>query len=430
MNFKKISLKIMSLVLALIMIVLPLASCAEKPILKLDDKELTPNIYQFLLSRMKGTLEGLGYKTDNEGFWDTIVSASGMTYGDYVKTQVLEEAYSYVVADYLFDNEGLILPDEDVANIEKLMDKLVERAGSKMSLNSELSEFGVNYNMLKEIYTIEAKMSYLKKYYFGENGEKIPTEKREAYLNDNFVAFKQIFLAGYYYVTETDDAGNTIYFVNSDKREIAYDKVRGQTKVSEFGKPIEDKYGNPVYFDADGNVAYDKESGVVSYVVNEKDEKILEYYGNEKLGELRDRADEIAGTPMTQEEFEALIPIESELDGENELRYLFVSPSYYFGQSSQAGYLDDIAERLSKMQVGTSAVVESDYGYHIVYKYANEVAAYDREEYKDAFSMFYGDLCDMLFREMCATYEGEVVYDAEQYEKTPGMMEIISNTLY
>lgn len=430
MNLKKSILKIVSLTLAVLMLALSLASCSVKPILKLEEKEITPNIYQFLLTRMKGTLKDMGYKIESEGFWNTIVSASGTTYGDYVKTQVLEQAYSYVVADYLFDKEGLTLPDEDVDNIKKLMDKLVERAGSKINLNSELSEYGVNYNMLKEIYTIEAKMAYLKSYYFGENGERIFAEDKIKYLNENYVAYKQIFLAGYYYLTETDAQGNTIYFVNSEKREIAYDKVNGVTKMSEFGKPVEDKYGNPVYYDADGNIAYDKENGVVSYIVDKDDAKIQEYYGKDKLGELKDKADAIAGKPMTAEEFEALIPIESDLEDDNRLSYLFVSPLYYFNHSSQAKYLDDIAAKLSKMKVGECGVVESDYGYHIVYKYANEEGAYDAEEHNEIFSMFYSDLCDLLFKEKCAEYEGQIVYDKNVFEKTPSMMEINPNTLY
>lgn len=427
---KKVIIKAISLLLVSIFLLGLLASCANKPILELEGKMLTPNIYQFLLSRMKGTLENLGYNTDSESFWGTIVSADGMTYGDFVKTQVLEEAYAYVVADYLFDKEGLTLPETDVKNIDTLMDKLVERAGSKMNLNSELSEFGVNYNMLKEIYTIEAKMSYLKKYYFGENGENIPVERKIEYLDKNFVSYKEIFIAGYYYVTETDAQGNTIYFVKSEDRKIAYDTVNGVTKMSEFGKPVEDKFGDPVYYDADGNIAYDKVNGVVSYVLDKNEKKIIEYYGNEELGKLKDKADEISGKPMTQEEFEALIPIESDLEGDSGRRYLFVSPSYYFNQSSEAKYLDDIAERLSKMKIGESSVVESDFGYHIVYKYANETDAYAREEYKEAFAMFYSDLTDMLFHEKCDELETKIAYDKEAFEKTPSMMDISSNTLY
>ena len=429
MNFNKIIIKSVSLLLALVLLVIPMASCGEKPILALEDKEMTVNIYQFLLTRMKGTLESLGYKTDSEDFWNTIVSANGTTYGDFVKTQVLEQAYSYVVADYLFDKEGLTLPDEDKKNIDELMNKLVERAGSKLNLNAELSEYGVNYAMLKEIYTIEAKMSYLKEYYFGKNGEKIDSIRKEAYMNENFVAFKQVFLAGYYYKTEVDDQGNTIYFVNSEIRAIAYDTVNGVTKMSEFGKPVEDKYGNPVYFDADGNIAYDKVNGVVSYIIGEDDEKIAAYYDNEKLGEIKDLADQLAGTPMTAEEFDKLIEEKSDFE-ENAIRYLFVSPSYYFNQKSEAAYLDDIAEALSKMADGETRVVESEYGYHIVYKYKNEAGAYANPEYSEAFAMFTGDLINLLFSEKCDEHESRVVYDSEVFASTPNMIEIASNTLY
>ncbi len=430
MNCKKTIIKAVSLILAVLMLIIPLASCAGKPILKLEDKKISVNLYQFLLSRMKGALEDMGYKTSNPDFWNTIVSANGTTYGDYIKTQVLKQAYSYIVTDYLFDKEGLSLPQEDIDNINTLMDKLVERAGSKMNLNAELSEFGVDYKLLKEIYTIEAKMAYLKEYYYGEHGEKISSERKEEYMNQNYVAFKQVFLAGYYYATETDEQGNTVYFVNSDKREIAYDKENGKTKMNEYGKLISDEYGNPIYFDADGNIAYDKVNGVVSYMIDENDKRILEYYDSEKLGELKKKADELSGKPMTDKEFEELIEKESDLEGERELRYLFVSPSYYFNHGSEAKYLDDIAEALSKMQIGQTRVVQSDYGYHIVYKYRNESGAYGMEQYSDVFASFMDDLTDLLFSEKCSQYENQIDYNSELFDKTPSMMEIASNTLY
>ena len=162
---KKSIIKIISFAMAILLLAASLVSCSSGAILKLEKKELSANLYEFLLSRMKGALESMGYKTSSPDFWNTIVSVSGMTYGDYVKTQVLEQAYTYIVADYLFDKEGLTLPKDMLANIEDLMDKLVKRAGSKMNLNAELSSYGVNYKMLKEIYTIEAKMAYLKEYY-------------------------------------------------------------------------------------------------------------------------------------------------------------------------------------------------------------------------------------------------------------------------
>ncbi len=433
MIFKKRTVKILCLVLALVMLAIPLASCADKPILKLEDEELSPNVYKFLLSRMKGALEDMGYKVSSPDFWNTIVSANGTTYGDYMKAEVLRQAYSYIVTDYLFEKEGLTLPKETTDNIEELMDKLVKRAGSKTALNSELSAFGANYKILKGIYTTEAKMTYLKEYYFGADGEKISVGDKDDYLNENYVSFKQVFLAGYYYLTETDEFNNTVYFVKTEdtsKREIAYDKVNGSTKIDEFGKPIEDKYGNPVYFDADGNIAYDKVNGVVSYIVNDKDERVTEFYSKEELAAIKSRADALAGKPYTAEEFEALMKSDSDEEYSADPLYLFVSPSYYFNQSSDAKYLDDIAKALSEMEIGQTRVVESDYGYHIIYKYKNESGAYESEKHEKAFATFTDDLIDMLFDKLCDEYESRVVYDKAAFDRTPSMIEIASNTLY
>ena len=430
---KRITVKLLCLILAVCMAVPLLAACSDNTIMELGDKKISTNIYEFLLSRMKGSFYSMGYDVTSESFWNMVFSINGMTYGEYFKAQVLEQTYTYLVTEFLFDKEGLTLPDETLKTIDTLMDKLVERAGSKNKLNSDLASYGVNYNMLKEIYTIEAKMLYLKEYYYGENAEKISREDKDAYYNENYVCFKQVLLAGYFYACDTEDGnldGTPVYYTSSKADEIAYDKEKGTTKTDEFGKVVSDKFGDPVYYLEDGSIAYDKVNGQLKYLLDENGNKVPCAYGNQKLGELREEADSLAALNLDAEGFDKLIAEFSQSEGDNEIMYLLNSPAYYSTQNENAKYLDDIASALGKMEVGESAVVSSDYGYHIIYKYKNGDAAYDDKAYADVFDSFAKDIMEDQFAKLCKSYEGKVDLDDEVWKNAPGFTDVGVNTLY
>ncbi len=433
MNGKSKKIKILCLVFAFILTAMLCVSCSgrsNKTLLNIEDKQLSLSTYEFLLTRMKGTLELYGYDVFKESFWNTIISSDGMTYDEYFKTAVLEQAYNYVVAEYLFELEGLSLTDEETEVVEKLMQALEDKAGSKNNLNSELSQCGINRDMLEDIYILEAKVAHLKAYYYGEDGEKIDKGVKDEYYSDNYVCFKQVFLASYYYVTETDKEGNTIYFTDEKAEKIAYDTEKGSIEKDEFGNVITDEFGDPVYYDEDGNIAYDTENGVVSYLEDSDGEKISEFYDNDKKAEIKEKADSLLKQATNTEEFEKLITENSESEVGQSRLYLFNSPGYYGSQSSSASYLDDIASALSDMENGECRVVESDYGYHIICKYENEENAYENEEYEDIFGTFTDDLITKLFSEKCAEYKDSVIIDSEVWNDSYSMFDVASNTLY
>ena len=433
MKNKNVLVKLSCIILAVMLLCCSLSGCAESKIMELGEVEIDNYLYEFLLSRMKGTLSGIGYNVDSVDFWNTVFSSNGMTYGEYFKAQVLKQAYSYAVSEFLFQKEGLTLPDESVELIDTLMDKLIERAGSKNNLNAELANYGVNYKILREIYVMEAKMQHLKEYYYGKNAEKIDKKDKDAYYNENYVSFKQILIAGYFYACETEDGnidGTPVYFVKDNANKIAYDTENGIVKIDEFGKTVTDKYGDAVYYLEDGSVAYDKKNGVLKYILDENGERVPCFYGNEKLGELKSEADEIASLTVDAEGFDMLISEYDQSEGANEVMYLLNSPSYYSSQTASAKYLDDIAAALGKMKVGEMKVVSSDYGYHIIYKYENGDGAYDDEKYKDVFDTFNDDVIEYMFSQKCDEYESKVEINDEVWDNAIGFMDISANTLY
>ena len=173
---KDLMKKITAILLALLICVMTLTSCSGggKKLMKLEGESLSVNMFQLFLSRMKGTLKYYGYEVDKSSFWKTVVSLKeGTTYDDYFRATILQQAVYYVVAEKLFDDAGLKLSADDEEKIDDLLAAYEKKAGSKTKLNESLKEYGINCDMLREIYTLEAKIELLKTHLYGKDGEKI-----------------------------------------------------------------------------------------------------------------------------------------------------------------------------------------------------------------------------------------------------------------
>ena len=425
--------RILSLILCIVMVCGAIASCASKSkaVMTFSDKSLSVNTFELLLSRMKGTLKDYGYDVDGERLWKTIISTDGTTYDDYFRTSVLEQASRYLIADYLFDSNGLTLTDDRVAVVDELMAVFVKQAGSKTNLNGELKNFGANYDILRELYILETKVDMLKDHLYGKNGEKISDSEKDKYLHENYTAFGQIFLAGYYELVDRDSFGDEVYYTDDKHTAISYDKLGGHTAVNEFGSIDTDIFGDPVYYNDEGKVAYDKENGVVGYVMDDKGNVKIEYYGSERLSELEDLAEKYAETCDGDIDlFAEYAEIYDESENAGEAIYLCSKEGYYSLMGSSVAYLDDITETLSKMKTGECAVVESEYGYHVICKLEVEDGIYDDEQHKDVFADFYSNLMAELFEAECRQHESGIEIIEDVLDSAPTMAEVGTNQLY
>lgn len=429
----KKNIKFLSLILCILLLIPAVTSCAGKTetLIEYEGKTLSKNEYEFLLSRMKGTLAYYGYEVDKPSFWKTVVSLEGgTTYDDYFRATILQEAKHYVIAEKMFDDEGLRLTQDDEKKIDDLIDAYVKKAGSETKLNEELMQYGVNCDILRDVYVREAKIELLKTHLYGKDGEKIEKSEKDKYFNENYVAFKQIFLATYEYLIDTDRFGDTVYYTNNKHEAIAYDKINGKTKVDEFGKEVKDILGNPEYYTADGKIAYDKEKGVIGYATDKNGDKIITELSDEKKAKIYDNAKKYAteceGNFATFEEY---IKKYDESEG-SALIYLYSSDGYYAAQNDAVAYFDDMAELLSTLDAGECSVFKSDYGYHVVCRYNNEDGAYDKKENKDMFSDFYESLISRLFETKCSEHEANVTVYDDVLDSTTSMEDVGSNTLY
>lgn len=429
---KKI-VKFISVALCLSLLVMFGASCSSygDSVLTLADKSVSVNTYELLLTRMKGTLYSYGYDVGNEKFWKTIISSDGATYDDYFTASILEQASRYVIAEYLFDRKGLVLTKDRVEIVDKLMDKYVSLAGSKNALNSKLKEYGANYDVLRELLLLETKIDMLKDDLFGENGEKIDASIKEKYLEDNYVAFGQIFIATYDYIIDTDDFGDQVYYVDEKHTAIAYDKVNGKTKLDEFGKEVKDVLGNPAYFNEEGKIAYDKVNGVLGYALDDEGDKKIKNKTTDEIKAIEKKVQEyLNACNGDMDAFLEYAELYGEGEGDGETMYLFSSTDYFAAMGDSLAYLDDIAEKIEKLGDAEVGYVRSDFGFHLVCKYDYEKGAYDNKKYESEFADFYPNLIAQLFDEECKKYESEVIVNEDVVESAPTISQVKVNILY
>ena len=416
-----------------------LAGCSKnsgKTLMSLEDTTLSVNTYELLLSRMKGSLARGQYDVDSDAFWTTVVDTDNTTYDQYFRETILENAKTYVIGAYLFDKVyGLTLPRETVAAIDQELAEFVEYDGdgSKTAFNQILLAYGVNYDILRETYIMEAKIDALKLHLYGAEASKIADNVKEEYCNEHFVCFKQIFLANYYYVCEKDANGDDVYYIENSlgNQIVCYDKENGSTKTDKDGNVIKDKDGYEVYFTEDGKIAYDKENGTTAFVLNKDGEPEVGEYTKEQLAEIKKEAKDLLGKlePGNYDAFEIIMQERGEDEDAQTYEngyYLYADPANY----ASYPYLESIVTELIDMEIGQAELVETNYGYHIVMKYPVEKGAWADEENEDWFEGFEEGLIDDMFMNLCKDYMDKVVVDQAVLDTVPSMKQIGKNYYY
>ncbi len=437
-NKAKFAGRVLLLLLALAMLV-PSASCANKKgktllTLEKDGVKATfsVNLYELMLSRIKGALVGNGvtsggYSANEASFWNTV----GI-YGDSDKKQTLSEFYgemilenckTYVVADWLFRKEGLTLSDTATAEVEQQLDDLVNGYGTKTKLNAVLSDYGVNYNMLKEAYLLEKKVTALQDYYYGSDAGLVDNSIKDVYLSEHYVRFRQINIPLYKFVYVTDANGDDIYYVkDSDTSKIAYDTKNGYKKADEKHPDdyVRDDNDEIVYYKDQtySRIAYDTVNGVRSYVLDSSGTaKTAEMTESEKASQV-----ELAETVLTamtgadagtfEAKMEQLNEYGAGEDAYTDGYYLSVDTDYASAGDSFA-YLSEITEKLKSANVGDVVKIESSDAIHIVRKYEVTSGAYDLDVNEPWFEGFGDALIEELFLEKCEEYFGDITVDGK-----------------
>ena len=414
-----------------------MTACSRKgaTLLELKGHTISVNQYQLLLSRVKASLYYAGYSVDSATFWDMVIDSEGNTYDQYFRNAALNDAKRYLAAAVIFDEEGLVLPQSYKDAIDEDIEEYIRDAGSKSALNSTLSAYGVNIDMLRDLYELEAKYAYVQAYLYGAEGEKIAANVRYDYLTEHAVCFKQVLIRAFDYVYETDLNGDEIYYKvgdnNAKVNNIAYDTIKGNPRMDEFDKTIVDKNGDTVYYLPNGSIAYDTEKGVRSVVYDANGVAKTVKYSAEELAEHKAAGEEIMASVVKGDyaAFEALLA-EYEVSGDDafvtDSEYCFL----YTTGDNDYDYLNDIADVLAESEEGVVRMVSSEYGYNVVMKYPIPQDAVTSTAYED----WFGDLTERvvakLFHTKCEPYMEQVAVSNEEFANLPSMKQVATNFSY
>ena len=349
-------IKFIALLLSAAMLILSAAGCGatSATAISFGDVEINANEYCYWMSRYKAMFlySYFGTTTDNDQIWSSEF-AEGVTVGDFLETVALSNIMSNAICLKLFDDYGLKLTTEQQNSIDDNINTKIQAVGSKSALNTQLSAYGVNVDMLRDIYESETKISTLQDYLYGENGtDKATTEEIDAYYEENYYRCKHILI----------------------RTDVKYE-------LDENGDPI-----------------VDEESG--SY-------KTVELT-DEEIEEQKALAEDLELRVAAGEDFDALVVQYSEDTGMQHF-----ADGYYI--NSACTFLpSEVVSAVISMNVGDIKTVESDYGIHIIKRYELIDGAYNDAEYA---AYMFGDLeatvNSIKLQELLGQYTNLVVINEE-----------------
>ena len=400
---KNKTIKIIACLLAIcVLIPMTLSGCGRKgkTLLSLDNYKFSINLYQLMLSQQKGSmayyLRAQYGSYNSEQFWGaTIDKETQKTNEEYYNEAILERAKNFLCALKLYDElakekSDFKMPASYMENINTAINDFIENdgGGSKNKLNSILSEYGINVDMLEEFLIMEAKAAYVVDYLYGSDGSKIGDAVKTEYFKENYVSCKQILIQKYYYLYEVDEDGKEIYYDESSGH-ILYDKRKTPAR-NDDGSAKLDKNGNQIYYNDDGSIAYDKQNGVKRVQIDSvSGEMVYRMYDDEKIAKLGEKAREILAEADEKgiNSFDLLRKEYSEdydrNDTTNGMMYYATNVTY---SADSSEFLDEIVSSLDGMEIGDVKLLESDLSYNIIIKTELESGAYKNEKYENYFS--------------------------------------------
>lgn len=415
-NSSKKHIRASVLFLATLLILTSLVGCSKnlgEPLMTLGDCEITVNMFNLYLSRVKGSAVYSASEARYDKFWDTIVGEDGSTYGDMYRDLVVDNAKTTLAALYVFDEMGLSLTDAEYKAIDEELEKLMRNAsdgGTKTELNAILAGYGVNYNILREAYAIEKKLEKVELALYGEDASLVSDILKQEYMEKNYVRFKQIFIYTVEVEYEKDSDGNVIYF-DTDTNEYVYNTKDTVTKKDSDGNTVRDKFGNIIFYNEDGSIAYDKENGQPSTKFDDDGNPVTKTLEGDELKkklEYVERIQKLVDADGDYTNFESLMELYTEDVGATEYPNGVYLNKYSDYDSTE------VRDGVFEMEIGEIKQFTSDYGIHIVKRYELDEGAFSNDSNEGFFQDFNQDVADYLFLIKLEQYYDSIVIDEEK----------------
>ena len=225
-------IRFLSVVLSLVMIVCLMTSCAkQRTAMEYDGYRITTNMYSYWLSQIKS-----GYVSsanDTVEYWKTEY-ADGGTYAEKMKEIVDFNVKVNLVCMSLFDEMGLKISSDEKSEIDTAINDLLVSYGSKSELNSMLANFGINVDILKDLYTIDLKASKVYEALYADGGlRSIDDEELDGFYKENYSRIDIIFVYDSFEYKK-DENGNLIF----NQATETYEKVELDEKRSAEKKAL------------------------------------------------------------------------------------------------------------------------------------------------------------------------------------------------
>ncbi len=216
--------KTISLLLAfLLCLTIGLTGCGGKSgeaVMTYGDSVITENVFRYYLSYYKNIyLKTYSDMKDTAAYYQTVMP-DGRTAEQVLFDMTVENVQMTLVCMELFQKEGLSISDTLREDIDYYLADLVTEyaGGDKKSLNAELAQYGVNLDMLADIYVDQEKSGFLFDYYYGEGGiHPLSEEEKDAWYRDNYSHIVHLYINDAYYYpineagfTQTDENGNPV----------------------------------------------------------------------------------------------------------------------------------------------------------------------------------------------------------------------------
>lgn len=259
--------KILAALLALIMLFcsLSMLSCSsERVVMSFEGYKVTEDMYRYwMISWKEYYLNYYSDVEDTEKFWNG-ENVQGGTNEEYLTEQTEQRIKYYLVGQALFEQHKLTLDSDEKDAIKTDIDEQIEYYGSRSAFNSHLEEvYGIDVNVLKNIYTWEAKYNKVYTYLFDpENGIMTANDKEvDEYYNENYVRIKYVmFFKKVKYAYDEDgkkktDANGRYVFIDLTEKEQAdvvekvnkiFGEVSGGAEIDEYVKNLMPEFGYDV----------------------------------------------------------------------------------------------------------------------------------------------------------------------------------------
>lgn len=211
-----------------------LTSCKAKtePVLTFGDTVISENYFTYYLATYKNSFFASGAsEADINNYYNQLMP-NGQTGEEYLFDQTVHNVSLSLICAELYDKTGQTLSAEVTQTIYSYVDSLINdyAGGDKNALNGELAQFGINVNMLREIYILEEKGTALLEYLYGDNGTiGVTDEEMDAYYKENYVHARHIYV------------NNVDYFETTEDGYYKYDENGNRISTPYSGEKLEEK---------------------------------------------------------------------------------------------------------------------------------------------------------------------------------------------